>query len=640
MNLQLIAFIVLLLFLVLLLALFIRGRSRASDLDAVVARIAAIKAEPGDITPIDCPLPLVGETIGETADCFIYTVPVNYNDPDSGTINLTVVRLRAQSDSPLTDPVIFLAGGPGQSGVVSGGGSLYEDLRRDRDILFPAQRGTLFGSRLALEECVALLAEQLSRSELNEFAKWVSERGELDTTLPYETYVSQYGERTGHINARCHEAFEKAGLDPTQFNTANSARDLAGLMAALDYDSYNLHGTSYGTRLALETMRRHPDAPIRSVVLDSPAAPTTDRLVTLATATHTALEQLLANCEADPACNDAYPDLLDRTVALIAKLEAEPLTAGNETIGAKNVLTQLTDLSGTRAGYLPRMIAELEAGDATTYLALRDGTVGLDQPEGPLVSRALSNLVQRLSAAGIRPGNPFAGLQVVKQVLDAVVDENPREAMKAAAEAALPESGSLPTILNDIDNLSADDIASLQAEMAAAPPPTDAAALALVTDAQARNDAFFMQNGIVCLEKLRFEDVASALAARDALPIPALGLPDIALATEIGNCTNYPMGETDPAYYEPVTSAVPVLILQGEFDTRTPPVNARVLAEQLANATLVVVPQKGHETWGSGNCAARIGSAFIRNPEQTLDLSCLEQRRIRFSLPGEPLDVS
>jgi pimeloyl-ACP methyl ester carboxylesterase len=41
---------------------------------------------------------------------------------------------------------------------------------------------------------------------------------------------------------------------------------------ALGYQTYNLYGISYGTKLALETMRVAPDG-IRSVVIDGVAPP-------------------------------------------------------------------------------------------------------------------------------------------------------------------------------------------------------------------------------------------------------------------------------------------------------------------------------------------------------------------------------
>ncbi len=427
-----------------LFVLLVRRNSGRSDLAQRTNAIRAINAEVGAITPVACPLPLAGEVEGETADCFVYTVPVSYDDPVAGTINLTVVRLRAQSETPLPDPIVYLAGGPGQSGVVAAGGNLYGDLRRERDILFPAQRGTLFAQRLGLEECVALLGNELGRSELEAFADSVAANNSGDRSQPYDEYLANYGATVGAVNSRCHEAFRQAGLDPTQFNTANSTRDLVGLMQALGYTSYNLHGTSYGTRLALETVRRHPDAPIRSLVLDSPSAPTVDRLRTLATAAYDMVMQLFANCAADPACDAAYPDLPARTAALLDTLEATPLTAGERTIGPEEVLDQLRDLSGTRGNYMPRLIAELEAGDSTTYLALANQEVGTRSPEGSATSDAVNDLIQKISLAGLQGTNPLTGIKAVADVLTGAREDDPRAGMKATARRVIRHSESLP----------------------------------------------------------------------------------------------------------------------------------------------------------------------------------------------------
>jgi pimeloyl-ACP methyl ester carboxylesterase len=239
--------------------------------------------------------------------------------------------------------------------------------------------------------------------------------------------------------------------------------------------------------------------------------------------------------------------------------------------------------------------------------------------------------------AGLQGGNPLTGLQALKDVLDGALEDDPRAGMKANAERVLADSESLPDILEGIDALTDEEVQELRGMVSGGGGQTDQAALDLFTQANARNNAHFLLSGIVCHEQLPFADVQAAIARRDALPIPALGNSDAFLATEVGNCAEYLMGASDPSYGEPLRSSVPVLILQGEYDTRTPPENGRVLAEQLDNATLVIVPQAGHETWGSGNCAAQIGINFLRNPDQEPDLSCLEQRRGHFSLPGEPL---
>ena len=147
-----------------------------------------------------------------------------------------------------------------------------------------------------------------------------------------------------------------------------------------------------------------------------------------------------------------------------------------------------------------------------------------------------------------------------------------------------------------------------------------------------------MLSGILCYEHLLFADARRALEINNALQIPALRASEALLATEVGNCTNYPMGEPDPSYNEPVGSELPILILQGEFDVRTPLGNGLALAEELDNATLVVIPQVGQETWtGSSPCIGQIATNFVQHPAQTPDLSCLATRQERFVLPGEAL---
>ncbi len=601
------------------------------------SEIQAIEAKAGDVTEIECPLVLSGEVEGETYACGVYTVPVDYANPNGDTLNLTYLILYAENDNPQPDPIVYLAGGPGQSGIVAAGASLYGDLRQDRDLIFPAQRGTLFSERLALEECITFLSDQIGKREVETFVNSVSANTKPDASLPYEEYLAQYSQTTGEINGRCHEAFTNAGLDPMQFTTANSASDLVGMLGALGYDSFNLHGTSYGTRLALETMRRHPEANIRSVVLDSPSAPTANRMETLTTAVHNTVLRLFEDCAANAECSAAYPNLTERTTALLEKLAAEPIAAGDQTIGPDELLAQPRDLSNTRANYIPRMIAELERGETAVYMALLNGEVGGESPEGSATSPTIDALMQQISAAGATADNPFGGLQYVNDILTGAQAENPREAMKANARDVLADEAALPQIMEAIDALTADDIQTLAA-MYALPQPAavDEADANRRMEAAAKNNAQFLLAGIVCSEQLAFVD-ATAVANRANLAIPGLAAPDSFLAKEVGNCANYPMGEPDPSYHEPVSSSVPTLILQGEFDTRTPLENGIALAEQLDNAALVVIPQQGHEPWTANSCAGQIGQSFIQNPEQAPDLSCLEQRQEKFSLPDEPL---
>lgn len=96
-----------------------------SALQRIESDISAIEAEAGTITEIDCPLEVYGETKGETYACGVYTVPVDYYNPQGETLNLAYTILYAASDDSEPDPIVYLAGGPGQSSMVAAGDSLY-----------------------------------------------------------------------------------------------------------------------------------------------------------------------------------------------------------------------------------------------------------------------------------------------------------------------------------------------------------------------------------------------------------------------------------------------------------------------------------------------------------------------------------
>ena len=66
----------------------------------------------------------------------------------------------------------------------------------------------------------------------------------------------------------CRDRLTLDGVDLAQYNSANSAADVADLRRALEIDEWNLYGVSYGTRLALTVMRDQPEG-VRAVVLDS-----------------------------------------------------------------------------------------------------------------------------------------------------------------------------------------------------------------------------------------------------------------------------------------------------------------------------------------------------------------------------------
>src|SRR5207244_9520248 len=105
----------------------------------------------------------------------------------------------------------------------------------------------------------------------------------------------------------CHDRLAKSGVDLNAFNAIENAGDVHDLIVALGYRQANLYGVSYGTRLALTTMRLFPSV-VRGVVLDSVYPPQENR-TDLPSAAQRAFNVLFQGCAADAHCNHLYPNL-------------------------------------------------------------------------------------------------------------------------------------------------------------------------------------------------------------------------------------------------------------------------------------------------------------------------------------------
>ena len=95
------------------------------------------------------------------------------------------------------------------------------------------------------------------------------------------------------------------------------------------------------------------------------------------------------------------------------------------------------------------------------------------------------------------------------------------------------------------------------------------------------------------------------------------------MRTQQDACAFWPRGAVDAAYYEPVTAAIPTLVMSGELDPVTPPVWGEQIAKHLPASMHVVVPGTGHTAGGTG-CGLRIIRNFIdAGTTDNLDTSCV-----------------
>ncbi len=250
-----------------------------------------------------CPKLQGAEELGK-ASCFYLVVPENRGKPNGRTIRLMVAKYPAHAAQKRPDPVVYLAGGPGDIAPLEVNGFIAADFIRDRDIYVVSQRGTMFSE------------PALTCAAIDDFAR----------QLLGLRFYSEATKRT-HLAATeaCHRELAATGADLSAYNSTESAADFADLRKVLGIATWNVHGTSYGSYLAQTLMRDHPEG-IRSVVLDS-VLPTTYTVPANWQNARYGFNNLFQACAAEPACNAAHPRLEETFTGLVNKLEAAPLTA-------------------------------------------------------------------------------------------------------------------------------------------------------------------------------------------------------------------------------------------------------------------------------------------------------------------------
>jgi pimeloyl-ACP methyl ester carboxylesterase len=277
----------------------------AAQLLAVLGAGAEARAQPPLFERGPCPFD-GGEWLErERIECGTMLVPESRGRAGGRMLRLAVAILRSHADSPSSDPVVFLNGGPGGAMLrfapAVSRGALWNTIRERRDLVLWDQRGTGYSEPAFCPD----LGARLSAAP-------------LETTDPEELV-----RRTRSLLARCRERVLAEGLDFAAYNSAVSARDLDDLRIALGYERWNVFGGSYGTRLALIAARDVPDG-IRSLILDSTSP--TDFAGDASTNEDflRSLGLVFEQCAADSACRTRFPDLEAEFHATVASLDADP----------------------------------------------------------------------------------------------------------------------------------------------------------------------------------------------------------------------------------------------------------------------------------------------------------------------------
>jgi len=322
---------------------------------ATIAGIGACAVNLALAQPPLSPTPCQVAGLEEQVRCATVEVPENRTTAGGRTIALRVVILPARAPATATRQAVFyLVGGPGLPATTLADliAASHATTRATHDIILVDQRGTGGSNALGC--------------------------GLYGTTRDIATHL---GDQFPLDSVRACAARLGRAADLAQYTTSNAVEDLEEVRARLGIPRIDIDASAYGTRVALEYVRRHPDR-ARSVVLQGVVPENVSLARTAARDAQRALDRVLADCGADPFCRTSFPFLRRELDTLLSRLDRAPLSVRVEHPRSKDSVTvALTRgvfadrlrvmLYSTRLSRrIPIVIHRAHEGDWTPFVAL------------------------------------------------------------------------------------------------------------------------------------------------------------------------------------------------------------------------------------------------------------------------------
>ncbi|KKO45365.1 alpha/beta hydrolase [Arsukibacterium ikkense] len=239
---------------------------------------------------------------GKSTDAYAgsYQVPENRNNPDSRQLTIHYVRFPALHNKPAA-PIVYLAGGPGGSGITTAKGRRFElfmALRQHADVIALDQRGTG-------------LSEQVAPCQSSQIMDSAASWNEQTLTALHQQAL-----------AECSAFWQAAGADIHGYTTVQNALDINDLRTHLKAEKISLWGISYGSHLALASIKLF-GSQLDKVVLAS--AEGLDQTVKLPQHTDAYFASLQRVIDQQPPLKARYPDIVTTMKSVLQKLEQAPL---------------------------------------------------------------------------------------------------------------------------------------------------------------------------------------------------------------------------------------------------------------------------------------------------------------------------
>jgi pimeloyl-ACP methyl ester carboxylesterase len=289
-------------------------------------------------------------------------------------VHLSFVRLRSSASVPAA-PIVFLMGGPGIAGTtimrVPVYWQLFDSLKSVADVIVLDQRG--LGYSTPTVDCP--------------FAGFHIPQSVFESD---RTFSRVYGQ----LLDECAKFWRGRGLEPRTYTVTSIADDVDDVRKILGAKRVSLLGFSYGTHIALETVRRHPTS-IDRIVLQGTLGPADPvRLPSGFDATFRAIAHLVSADTGSARVTSDLEGALKRVLDTLARAPAIVRIRGPSgdtiplTIGRDGFRLLVSGRMGDRR--MPAMVVAASQGDWSIATRILEGSYNdLMSGAGSLMARAV-----------------------------------------------------------------------------------------------------------------------------------------------------------------------------------------------------------------------------------------------------------
>lgn len=322
--------------------------------------------------------------ITSSADTINYSfgflkVPENRNSLQSNVVDLAVLKLQSKNPSN-ANPILFLSGGPGESGIDYIKEAYFQklifELQQNHDIILLDQRGT--------GRSLPSLKFKLPDSDNTKLF------------LSPDRIIDLWDEAAS-IGA---SDFKERKIDINGYNAVQSSFDLDDLAFALGTEKLNILAFSYGTHVALSTAKLFPSL-VNSMVLIGPSG--LNHMHHLPSSYDAQLERISALAAGDSLINKQVPDFLDLLTIVLKKLDENPVIISIKDIKAKKIIQIPVGKFGLQ------LILRFDTGDSNDFILFPALLYGIENGDYRLLQQFAERRYNQFN------GSSGSGILAVRQ---------------------------------------------------------------------------------------------------------------------------------------------------------------------------------------------------------------------------------